>query len=419
MTDRPTLRCAYIVSRYPSMTHTFVLREVLALRARGVEVSTVTVRQPEDSEVISPADRAEANKTHPILPTTPLRILRAHAHAFWRSPSAYLRTLSETLTDAPVGIRTTAWQVFYFVEGVLLWHWLTTQRLRHVHAHHGNVGSDLAMIATRFGNRSGSKRNYTWSLTVHGPTELADVKEYKLAAKIARADAVVAISDHVRAQLMALVKSGHHGRIRKIHCGVVPSDYSAVERSFEGKRPFELLTVARLAPRKGQEVLLDALSQLRSEGDDVVLTIVGDGPARRDIELRADELGVAGAVTFVGALGRDEVPGFYAKADAFCLPSFSEGVPIVLMEAMASGLPVVATQIMGVPELVNNGYGLLVPPARADALAHALSRLMHDPELRRDLGTAGRRKVLADFTLDESVRALENLFREVASASGG
>ena len=367
---------------------------------------------------MSQADRKERQTTHAILPTSPLRILRAHAHGFFKSPGGYLSTLVETLRDAPIGLRSTAWQLFYFVEGILLWHWLTTRELRHVHAHHGNVASDLAMIATRFGNRSDPLGNYTWSATVHGPTEFADVKAHKLPTKIARADAIVAISDHGRAQLMALVEARHHQRIRKIHCGVVPSDYGAEERTHNGEGPLELLTVASLSPRKGQETLLEALSKLRDERHEVRLTIVGDGPSRRDIERRAEELGLNGAVTFAGAMGHDEVPRFYDEADAFCLPSFSEGVPVVLMEAMASGLPVVATNVMGVPELVADGCGLLVAPARPDEIAEALARLGEDPKLRRKLGEAGRRKVQADFTLEHSAASLEKLFREVVSNAG-
>ena len=413
MTDLPKLRCAYIVSHYPSVTHTFVLREVLALRERGVDVATVTVRRSRDSDIIAPVDRAEAQSTHAILPTTLISVIRAHAAAFLRAPAGYVQTLIEALRDAPIGIRTTAWQLFYFVEGIMLWRWLEVRRLGHVHAHHANVGADLAMIATRFANRSSHQPTHTWSITIHGPTELADVVGHKLATKVERADTVVATSDFVRAQLTALVDAEHSQKIHTIHCGVEPDDFRlSVDRSNNGG-PLRVLSVARLSRRKGQETLLEALAQLRRDGHDVELTIVGDGPARSEVEGRAKELGLAATVNFVGALGRDEVPSFYSGADVFCLPSFAEGVPTVLMEAMASGLPIVATSIMGVPELVEDDCGLLVPPARADALADALARLSTDPKLRRHLATTGRRKVLADFTLSESVAALEALFRSV------
>ena len=179
------------------------------------------------------------------------------------------------------------------------------------------------------------------------------------------------------------------------------------------------MTVAQLEPRKGQETLLEALAQLRHEGKDIELTIVGDGPARGDVERRAAELGLTDVVTFVGALGQDEVGSFYRSADVFCLPSFSEGVPTVLMEAMASGLPVVATAIMGVPELVQDGCGLLVPAGRPDSLAEALERLISDPELRRVLGEAGRHKVVAEFNIEKSAAELHKLFSEVISPDDG
>jgi glycosyltransferase involved in cell wall biosynthesis len=387
----------------------------LALRDRGLDISTVTVRRSEDSQVISAADRVEAESTYAILPATPWRVIRAHAAAFRQAPVGYARILIETLRDAPAGLKATLWQLFYFVEAVILWQWLETRGLRHVHAHHANVGADLAMIATRFANRSGSTPGFTWSFTIHGPTELADIASHKLATKVTRADAVVATSDFVRAQIMALVGPEHRARIHTIHCGVAPSPYGAIERRTKFDGPLRLLSVARLSRRKGEETLLEALAQLLREGHSIDLTIVGDGPARAEVEKTAEELGVTEAVTFTGALGRMEVAPLYADADAFCLPSFAEGVPTVLMEAMASALPVVATRVMGVPELVENGCGLLVSPARPDALAEALARLVDDPQLRRELGIAARRKVLADFALSDSAAALEALFRKISA----
>ena len=230
MTDRAPLRCAYIVSRYPSITHTFVLREVLALRERGLDIAPVTVRWSEDIELLAPTDRSEAQNTHAILPTTPWQVVRAHADAFRKAPGGYVRTLAESLWDAPPGIRAKAWQFFYFVEGILLWGWLRARGLRHVHAHHANVGADLAMIATRFGNRVDSGPRMTWSFTVHGPRELTDIGTHKLGAKVERADAVVATSDFVRAQLMALVDPLHRARIRMIHVGVMPGNYHSAEQ---------------------------------------------------------------------------------------------------------------------------------------------------------------------------------------------
>jgi glycosyltransferase involved in cell wall biosynthesis len=146
---------------------------------------------------------------------------------------------------------------------------------------------------------------------------------------------------------------------------------------------------------KGQAVLLDAIGELARRGVPVELTLAGDGPERARLERRAAQLGIQHRVTFAGAVANDRVADLYAAADVFCTSSFAEGLPTVLMEAMAMGLPVVATRINGIPELVEDGVtGLLVSPARADALAAALERLATHPEERQRMGHAGRRKVV-------------------------
>jgi glycosyltransferase involved in cell wall biosynthesis len=158
-----------------------------------------------------------------------------------------------------------------------------------------------------------------------------------------------------------------------------------------------VLCVGRLVPRKGQAILLEALALLQGKVD-VRLTLAGSGPAEESLRQAADRLGVAGAVTFAGPVSQDDLPALLAKHDVFCLPSFAEGLPVVLMEAMAVGLPVVSTPIAGVPELVTDGStGLLVPPGRADALAEALSALATDDGLVQKLAAAGRQVVEEGF----------------------
>ncbi len=258
----PAGRCAYVVSRYPSVSHTFVMREVAALRERGVEVDTVTVRRTEREDVIGTVARGEDATTYAILPTTPWRLARANLRAVGRSPRAYLATLVEALRDSSGGVRATLWQLFYFAEAMLLKQHLDERDLRHVHAHHANVAADVAMIATRYSNRVRTGAA-TWSFTFHGPTELGDPAGHKLGLKVARADAVVAISDYARARLLELAPGLDGDRIRVIRCGVDPGDYAAHETSPAGSKPLRLLTVAMLQPRKGIETLLAALARLR------------------------------------------------------------------------------------------------------------------------------------------------------------
>jgi colanic acid/amylovoran biosynthesis glycosyltransferase len=391
--------CAYIVSRYPSLTHAFVMTEVRALRASGVRVETASVRRVDRAQVLSSEQRDEYARTHALLPTSAAHVLRCHARAFAHSPRAYVGTLARALRLAHAGGRARLWQLFYFAEAMLLWAWLREQAVSHVRVHHANVSADLAMLACGFANAAGAEPRWTWSLTLHGPTELLDVDAHKLPVKVADAAAVVCTSDWSRSQVTAFAEPGHLASIATVRCGI---DVRAFRPSAEGGDG--ILCVAALSRRKGHAVLLDALALLHERGTPARLTLVGDGPERPRLEAQAEQLGLGDAVRFTGPVANDAVPGYYARADVFCLPSFAEGLPTVLMEAMAAGLPVVATNVNGTAELVEDGVsGRVVAPARADLLADALEPLLGDPRLRERIGRAARERVEQSYVLEDAV----------------
>ena len=400
--------CAYLVSRYPSVTHTFVTGEVRALRATGMRVEPATVRRVPEDEALSAADRQERESTWALLPAPPLRLAGSHVVALARAPLAYLSTLVAAVRMAHAGGRARLWQVFYFAEAMMLWRWMRRRGVRHVHVHHANVSADVAMLACRYANRAGADPSWTWSITIHGPTELYDVDAHKLAQKVADASAVVCISDFARSQVAALADPAALAKVHTVRCGIdLPAFQPAAERPGSSA---EILCVAAMSRRKGHVVLLDALPRVLERVPAARLTLAGDGPEREFLKTRARDLDVADAVRFLGAVEHDRMPALYEAADVFCLPSFAEGIPIVLMEAMAMEIPVVATRIMGVPELVEHERsGLLVSPARADALADALVRLLTDPPLRREMGRAGRRRVEAHHDRAASAESLRGI----------
>jgi glycosyltransferase involved in cell wall biosynthesis len=308
------------------------------------------------------------------------------------------------------GVRATLWQPFYFAEAMVMWNLCRRRGIRHIHVHFANVSADVAMLATSFGNAVDASAPWSWSLTMHGPTEFSDVLAHRLAQKARSAAFVVCISDFARSQLMALLDEDAWEKLCVVHCGIEPAHYEGrVEPAADG--PLRVLCVGRLVPEKGQAVLIDALERIRGSGRDVTCTFVGDGPSRDRLESAIAARGLHGAVTVTGALDQDAVREHYLNSDAFCLPSFAEGVPVVLMEAMAAGLPVVTTRIAGIPELVTDGRdGLLVAPGRADRLADALTALADDPDLRRRLGEQARETVRRDFNLQTIGPTLRDLF---------
>jgi colanic acid/amylovoran biosynthesis glycosyltransferase len=392
------VKVAYVASRYPHISHTFIRREVEALRAEGVEVHTFTVRSSEAEAHFGPADREAERTTTAILPISPVRLARIQLAALRRSPEAYLRTLLATVRGAPVGLRSWVWALFYFLEGTVLWWHCDRRGVRHVHAHFANVGADVARVAARFGRASDGEGTWSWSFTMHGYAEFYEMKGHDVPGKANDADAVVCISDYARSQLVMWTEPPAWSRFHIVHCGVDVDEFTPAPLVTE-PHPLRLLFLGRLVVEKGPVVLVEALGLLRAGGIDAELTMVGEGPARAEIERTVHELGLDDHVVLLGAVPSDEARSHYQRADVFCLPSFAEGVPVVLMEAMSCALPVVTTYITGIPELVTDGVeGHTVTPGRADRVADAL-RGLTNPERRREMGEAGRQKVARDFDI--------------------
>jgi glycosyltransferase involved in cell wall biosynthesis len=410
------VKIAYLCSEYPAISHTFILREVEAIRRRGAEITTFSIHRADPANLLSRADRAAFASTFAILPPSWSRLIGAHLRLALTKPSAYLSSLDTALRLSPPGPRGLLWQFFYFVEAVLLWDECRRRGIRHIHVHFANVSADVALLASRIGSALQPARPWSWSFTMHGPTEFFDVRHFRLAAKLRQASFVVCISDFARSQLMALSDPGAWPKLPVIRVGIPIEQFTPPN----GDRPAascpEILCIGRLVPEKGQAVLVEALARLAERGQSATVTFAGDGPEREALERLARNLGVSQAVSFRGAVGQDELAALYGEASVFCLPSFAEGVPVVLMEAMAMRVPVVSTAITGTLELIEDGLsGLLVPPGRSDQLAEALGRLLADSSLRRDLGLRGREKVLHEFNAERSAAQLHTLFVEQLS----
>jgi glycosyltransferase involved in cell wall biosynthesis len=408
------MRIAYLTGRYPAVSHTFITREVRALRERGVEVHTAAIWPTDERELLSEADREERRATFTLLPFRPGRHVRAHGRALLTRPRRYLRTARLALHLSTPGVRGRALAAAWMLEAIDLWDHCRSLDVRHVHAHLNGSAPSVALLLAAFADDSsrGGER-WTWSMTVHGPAEFYDVARERLAEKVRRATFVVCISDFARSQLMALVDEREWGKLRLVHCGVDPTAFHVENRPARNGGPLRVLNVGRLARTKGHAVLISAFADLRRRGVEATLTIVGDGPKRADLEKLARRAGLAEHVRFAGAVGQDRIRSYFEDADVFCTTSFAEGVPVVLMEAMAMELPVVAPAIMGIGELVKDGVsGLLTPPSRPDRVAEALQVLARDPARSRELAVRGREAVLAAFDVRRSAAELERILRE-------
>jgi glycosyltransferase involved in cell wall biosynthesis len=393
-----------MVSEYPGASHTFILREVRRLRGLDCNIHVASINdcslQPEE---MTAEEREESTHTFYIKSAGAIAVLRGHLATMVSRPLAYFRGLGFALRLGGTDIRHLLYACFYFIEAVMLGRWMEVQRLRHVHVHFANPAAEVALIASHvFPIR--------FSLTVHGPDEFYDTRGLVLAAKIAGASFICCISAFAISQLKLLSPPSEWHKFELAPLGVDPRVFTP--RPFRSASdPFEVLCVGRLVPAKGQHVLIEAVDRLVKKGHRVCLRLIGDGPERPRLEQDVAKRALKGRVFFEGRINQDQIRQFYRNADAFVLASFAEGLPVVLMEAMAMEIPCVATYVAGIPQLIRDGVdGLLIAPSDASALAAAIERLIEDPAVRIRLGTAGRARVLRSYNLEPNVLRLANIF---------
>jgi glycosyltransferase involved in cell wall biosynthesis len=396
---------AYLVSRYPAVSHTFILREVEALRRQGFVIETASINPPDQQpQQMPPRERGEAARTYYVKSHGVAGALAAHATALRQRPRAWLAGLAYALRLGGTDLRRIALGVGYFTEALMVGRWMRANDLPHLHVHFATAAANVGLCVKKvFGT--------SLSLMIHGPDEFDDVRGQSLAEKIDRADFLFCIGSFARSQAMRLSAPAQWAKIDIARLGVDPEQYAPRRASRRGDGPFHVLCVGRLVAAKGQHVLVDAARRLAAGGRDVRVTIVGTGPDEAGLRAAVDAAGLQASVRLTGALNQDEVRQLYGAADAFVLPSFAEGIPVVLMEAMASGLPCVTTRITGIPELIrSDDEGLLVAPSDAEALAAAIARLIDDPDLCARIAAAARRRVDADYHLERNTVRLGRLF---------
>jgi glycosyltransferase involved in cell wall biosynthesis len=393
---------AYLVSRYPAISHTFILREIQRLRALGHTIFTASINAPDRSvEAMEAYERQEANDTYFIKAEGAFGALTALVYWCTKSPLLLARMALMGFGLGKAGNR--LYGLAYALEAAMVARWMQQRNLRHLHVHFGNAGATVGVLVKQL---MGCNLSYT----IHGPDEFDDVPGQHLALKMKNADQVICISQFAKGQLLRISHPDDWYKFEVCRLGVDPAQFNFTERK-SLNTTVKLLCVGRLSPAKGQVLLVQACSQLRHKGLDFSLTLVGDGPDRQRIEQEIARLQLNKHIFLTGSLNQEAVKAHFAQADIFVLPSLAEGIPVVLMEAMSSGVPCVSTPVNGIPELiVNDCTGLLATPGDVDSLTQQLTRLIEQPQLRRSLAHAAHGKVLADFNLNHNVAHLSHCF---------
>ena len=404
------LRVAYLVNQYPKVSHSFIRREILALERRGVQVLRHAVRGW-DAETPDPADAQERSKTRYLLGNGILALVAPLLRALFDEPARFFGALALVVRMGRRADRPVFYHLVYFAEACLLRQWLLASGAVHLHAHFGTNAAEVALLVHALGGPP-------YSFTVHGPEEFDKPEALHLADKIEHAAFAVAVSSYGRSQLYRWSRPDDWPRIEIVHCGIDASFRSAA--ACDPPQVPRLVCVGRLCEQKGQLLLVEAVALLARRGVPFELVLAGDGDMRAPIEALVRERSLDRQVRITGWISGARVREEILAARALVLPSFAEGLPVVIMEAMALRRPVISTYVAGIPELVRDGKeGWLVPAGDVDALASAMQAClaMNLAELAR-LGDAARARVLERHDIDIEAGKLARLFARGSPDAG-
>jgi glycosyltransferase involved in cell wall biosynthesis len=401
------VRIAYLTTAYPSVSHTFIKRELLQMERMLGEVSRFAIRHsPHD--IVDPEDLRENEKTFRALAQSPTRWAAALLRKGLARPLHLARGLHKTLQLGLRSQRGIARHAMYFAEALLLLDEMDRREIEHVHVHFGTNPTAVAQIMRAMGGPP-------YSFTVHGPDELDAPIGLSIGRKIEDSAFVVAITNYCAGQLRRWVGHEHWDKIRVVHCTVGDEFFEEAEPIDPASRT--LVCVGRLSAQKGQLLLMEAFADAIDRGVDAKLVLAGDGEMRDEIEGLIRRRGLEDRVRITGWISGEQVRREILDARALVLPSFAEGLPMVIMEAYALGRPVLSTYIAGIPELVVDGEnGWLIPSGSKDAITEALVEVLRTPVARlEDMAARGREAVRAQhYTPTETAKLVEHVREALA-----
>lgn len=396
------MRIAYLINRYPAVSHSFIRREILALERQGHEVLRISIRGWNEA-IQGTDDELERTRTRYVLRggTTPL--LFALLRIMLTRPFQLIKSLKLVLRLSRRSDRSRVMHLIYLIEACQVCLWLQSEKIEHLHAHFGTNSAEVAMLAHELGGPR-------WSFTAHGPEEFDKAEFIALPEKIGSAAFVVGVSSFGRSQLFRNVAHQHWQKVKLVHCGIEPAFYETA--SDRPGLPRRLICVGRLCEQKGQLLLINAAHRLSERGTDFELVLAGDGEMRKELETLISHYKLQDVVRITGWISSEQVREELLAARALVLPSFAEGLPVVIMEAMTLRRPVISTFIAGIPELVEPGqHGWLVPAGDVELLADAIQDCLDaSPERIAQMGQASRVRALESHDADKEASKLATLF---------
>jgi len=401
-------RIAYLINQYPLVSHSFIRREILALEQRGTDVLRISLRGW-TADLVDAGDLRERDRTHYVLRGGFPALLAATLRQILVSPLGFLRAVRFAVRMSRGAAKPLPFHLVYLAEACWVVPHLKARRIDHLHAHFGTNSAEVAMLARAL-------CGVPYSFTVHGIAELDRPDAIGLAEKIRHATFVVAVSSFGRAQLYRWTELSQWDKVKVVHCGLEPQFHQVPAMPLPSKA--RLVCVARLSSEKGQLLLIRAAAILRRQNVDFELVLAGDGDLREPIEAEIALLGIADRVRITGWVSSEQVRSEIQAATAMVLPSFAEGLPVVIMEAMALRRPVLSTYVSGIPELVVPGEtGWLFPAGSVTGLAEAIKACLATPveDLER-MGNKARERVLQRHDVDREAGRLLGYVQEAMTS---
>ncbi|WP_394143341.1 glycosyltransferase family 4 protein [Vibrio atypicus] len=359
------MRITYFINQYPHVSHTFIRREILELEKQGFEIQRVALRGW-DSNIVDETDIGERAKTHYVLQSGLLMLVPVFFKLFLQKPTQMISAIKLAVKMTRMSERSFAFHFVYLLEACRLVKFCSDHNTQHVHAHFGTNSTEVVTLANALSN-------IDYSFTVHGPEEFDKPLSLHLNEKIKHSKFVAAISSFGRSQLYRWAELADWKKIKIVHCGLDDGFLQGQPTVNFNSGTKQLLCIGRLCEQKGQLLLLESVKAALDCGTDIKLVLAGDGDMRPDVEAFIKQHRLVDRVTITGWISSDEVKQLIIESDAMILPSFAEGLPVAIMEAMALGRPVITTYIAGIPELLTNKEnGLLFPAGDVNATKDAI-----------------------------------------------
>ena len=403
---------AYLASIYPRAVDTAVRNEVIALRSFGHRVHTFSIRKADDNQMITDFHRSERDATQYLFTDRILGSPLAALRCLLSGPARFARALGLMWRTTQPGASGFVRQLAYFLEACLLAVDLRSRGVQHLHCHIGENSASVAMLASALSG-------VPYSMTIHGPYIFRAPERWALGAKIENSAFTVCITEFTKSQCMIYAPVEQWPKLQIVHCGPDPAFLAKEPEPLGDSR--RLVWVGRICEEKAVPILLEAAHRVAERGIDFELVLIGDGPLRAASQQRIAEVGLADRVRITGWMNSGQIVEQLADARGMVLPSFAEGLPAVIMEAMAMARPCISTYIAGIPELIEPGRnGWLVPASDVDALADAMAELLEsDVETLRRLGAAGREAILERHDPVAEAGKRSDLIAESAQATEG